>query len=139
MISACESVFELSDRLTECIDNYFAAAKDRSDTSLTVAMIKEYLDSHFTDDELSIKDISEHIFLSASYACTLFKNETGKTLNQYITEYRIDKAKELLLDPRNRIGDISRNVGYSDSNYFGKTFKKQVGMTPSEYRDSNTK
>jgi len=139
MISACESVYELDDKLKERIDDYLAAAKDRTDTSSTVAMIKEYIAGNFTNDMLSIKDISEHVFLSTSYVCTLFKNETGKTLNQYITDFRIEKAKELLLDPRNRIGDISKDVGYSDGNYFGKTFKKQVGMTPSEYRDSNVR
>ena len=137
MISACESVYELDEKLRERVDDYLAAAKERTDTGSTVAMIKEYIAGNFSDDTLSIKDISEHVFLSTSYVCTLFKNETGKTLNQYITDYRIEKAKELLLDPRNRIGDISKDVGYSDGNYFGKTFKKQVGLTPSEYRDSN--
>ncbi|MBQ6968349.1 MAG: helix-turn-helix transcriptional regulator, partial [Lachnospiraceae bacterium] len=56
------------------------------------------------------------------------------TLNQYITLYRMDKAKELLSDPKNKIADISAKVGYSDGNYFGKSFKKTVGMTPGEYR-----
>jgi len=137
MISACESIFELDEKLRERIDIYLTAAKERTDTGSTVAMIKEYIAGNFSDDMLSIKDISEHVFLSTSYVCTLFKNETGKTLNQYITDYRIERAKELLLDPRNRIGDISRDVGYSDGNYFGKTFKKQVGVTPSEYREFN--
>ena len=98
-------------------------------------MIKEYIANSYTNELLSIKDISEHVLFSTSYVCTLFKNETGQTLNQYITDYRIEKAKELLLDHRNRIGDISKEVGYADSNYFGKIFKKQVGMTPSEFRE----
>ncbi len=72
--------------------------------------------------------------LSSTYICTLFKNETGVTLNQYITLFRMDKAKELLSDPKNKIADISAKVGYSDGNYFGKSFKKAVGMTPGEYR-----
>jgi len=139
MISGCESIFELDEKLRERVDAYLTAIKQRTDTGSTVAMIKEYIESNFSNDMLSIKDISEHVFLSTSYVCTLFKNETGRTLNQYITDFRIEKAKELLLDPRNRIGDISKDVGYSDGNYFGKTFKKQVGMTPSEYRESNVK
>ncbi len=77
---------------------------------------------------LSVKDISSHVFLSASYVCTFFKNETGKTLNQYLTEYRMEKAKQLLADPRFRIADISSKVGYNDGNYFGKSFKKYTGF-----------
>ncbi|MDD3659301.1 MAG: helix-turn-helix transcriptional regulator, partial [Lachnospiraceae bacterium] len=73
--------------------------------------------------------------LSSSYVCTLFKSETGQTLNQYLTDYRIEKAKKLLQDPRYKITDISEKVGYTDGNYFGKTFKRTVGLSPSEYRE----
>ena len=75
------------------------------------------------------------MYFSSSYVCTLFKNETGKTLNQYLTEFRMEKAKSLLKDSRYKINDISSKVGYSDGNYFGKTFKKFVGLSPSEYRE----
>jgi two-component system response regulator YesN len=84
---------------------------------------------------LSIKDISDHVFLSSSYVCTVFKNETGKTLNQYLTEFRIERAKKLLMDSRYKITDISTKVGYNDGNYFGKSFKKIVGLSPSEFRE----
>lgn len=79
------------------------------------------------------------MFLSSSYLCTLFKNETGLTLNQYLTDFRIEKAKKLLTDPRYKIAEISAKVGYSDGNYFGKTFKKMVGVSPSEYREQKIK
>ena len=87
------------------------------------------------DESLSVKDISEHVFLSASYVCTFFKSETGQTLTQYLTEYRMEKAKHLLTDSRYKITDISSRVGYSDGNYFGKSFKKYTGFSPSEYRE----
>ncbi len=45
------------------------------------------------NETLSVKDISDHVFLSTSYVCTFFKNETGQTLNQYLTEYRMEKAE----------------------------------------------
>ena len=137
MVSSCESIYELDDKLRARVDDFLSMSTKRTESSTTVAMIKEYIANSYSDDMLSIKDISEHVLLSTSYVCTLFKNETGRTLNQYITDYRIEKAKELLLDPRNRIGDISKDVGYADGNYFGKTFKKQVGLTPSEFREKN--
>ena len=64
--------------------------------------------------------------------------QTGQTLNQYLTEYRMEKAKQLLKDARFKISDISSRVGYSDGNYFGKSFKKYSGFSPSEYRERNT-
>lgn len=134
-ISECESIYELQDFLKRKTDGFFSQIKNRSENSSTVYLIKEFIAAHYQDETLSIKDISEHVFLSSSYICTLFKNETGQTLNQYLTDFRIDKAKKLLTDPRYKITDISARVGYSDGNYFGKTFKKLVGMSPSEYRE----
>ncbi len=134
-ISGCESVYELHALLKNRIAMFFPLVQNHAETHSAVYLIKEFIAGHYQDESLSIKDISEHVFLSSSYICTLFKNETGMTLNQYLTEYRIEKAKELLIDPRYKITDISSKVGYSDGNYFGKTFKKQVGMSPSEYRE----
>ena len=84
---------------------------------------------------LSVKTISDHVHRSTSYVCTIFKAETDQTLNQFITEYRIEKAKRLLEDPCSKISDISSKVGYTDGNYFSKSFKKYVGLSPSEYRE----
>ena len=134
-ISECESIYELQDLLKKKNEDFFSQLQNRSENHSTVYLIKEFIAGHYQDETLSIKDISEHVFLSSSYICTLFKSETGQTLNQYLTDFRIDKAKNLLIDPRYKITDISTRVGYSDGNYFGKTFKKLVGMSPSEYRE----
>lgn len=93
-------------------------------------MIKDYISRNYMNDTLSVKDISSHVYLSASYVCTFFKSETGQTLNQYLTEYRMEKAKQLLSDPRYKISEISSKVGYTDGNYFGKSFKKYSGFLP---------
>lgn len=138
-ISRCVSIYALHSLLSNRIDQFFILAQNNSEAHSTIYMIKEYIASHYENEKLSIKDISEHVFLSSSYVCTLFKTETGTTLNQYITDYRIEKAKRLLSDPRNKIAEISSQVGYSDGNYFGKTFKKMVGLSPSEYREKENK
>ncbi len=94
---------------------------------------------------ISIRIMRFHLFLfriSANmyacllpYVCTLFKNETGQTLNQYLTDYRIKMSKQFLSDPLYKITDISAKVGYSDGNYYSKAFRKIVGLSPSEYRE----
>ena len=80
-----------------------------------------------------------YFFLLRMYAHSLkaIVMSGGQTLNQYITEYRMEKAKQLLKDARFKITDISSRVGYSDGNYFGKSFKKYSGLSPSEYRERN--
>lgn len=126
---------ELHQALEQKISAYFEENAQEREENSTVFLIKDYISRHYQSENLSVKEISEHVYLSASYVCTLFKSETNQTLNQYITEYRIEKAKKLMQDPRNKISDISSKVGYSDGNYFGKSFKKMVGLSPSEYRD----
>lgn len=101
----------------------------------TIFMIKDYIAKNYGSDLLSIKEISDHVKLSASYVCTYFKTQTGQTLNQYLTEYRMEKAMRLLEDVRYQIADISAKVGYSNGNYFSKSFKKFTGLTPSKYRE----
>lgn len=66
----------------------------------------------------------------------LFKKQTGKSIVNYITEYRIEKAKELLDSPDIPIGIVASKVGYGNYSYFSKLFKDVTGYTPNEYRKS---
>lgn len=134
-VSSCESVYELQELLKEKMELFFSSAKSKTENNMTIYLIKQFIAVRYPDETLSVKDISDHVKLSSSYVCTLFKNDTGMTLNQYLTEFRIERAKRLLEDPRYKIVDISAKVGYSDGNYFGKTFKRLCGMSPSEYRE----
>lgn len=126
---------ELHESLREKTAQYFEDARNSQPENSTIFMIKDYISRNYMNDALSVKDISSHVYLSTSYVCTFFKSETGQTLNQYLTEYRMEKAKQLLADPRYKISEISSKVGYTDGNYFGKSFKKYSGFSPSEYRE----
>ena len=114
---------------------YFRDLKNSSPENAVIYMIREFIGANYQNPSLPVKSISEHANMSASYTCTFFKNETGLTLNQYITEFRMKKATQLLADPRSRISDISSQVGYNDGNYFSKSFRKYTGVSPSEYRE----
>ena len=135
-LNRCFSYPELHDMLKRTIDAFLNDVENYVPVNSSVYLIKEYISRHYNNPMLSTKEISQYASLSASYACTVFKNETGQTLNQYLTEFRLERAKELLADPRNNISDIAASVGYNDSNYFGKAFKKYSGQSPSEYRES---
>ena len=71
---------------------------------------------------------------SDAYFCKIFKQCFGKGFIVYLSEYRVEKAKELLSDVAINIKNVSQEVGYRDSNYFAKVFKRIVGETPTEYR-----
>lgn len=130
---------DLHQSLIDALADFWRDLNSTEPENSSVYLIKSYIRRHYGNPMLSTKEISEYASLSASYACTLFKNETGQTLNQYLTEYRLKKAQELLDDPRNTVYSVSAMVGYNDSNYFSKAFKKYTGISPSVYRERRIK
>ena len=134
-LERAHTLFELHDMLREKTKEYFDSISAYKPENPTIFAIKEYISKNYMDSMLSVKTISDHVHRSTSYVCTVFKTETDETLNQYITEFRIEKAKSMLEDPCSKINDISFKVGYTDGNYFSKSFKKYVGLSPTEYRE----
>ena len=104
--------------------------------SSAVQTVLDHMDCHFNDHNISIQQLADLVYLSPTYLSGIFKKQVGKTIGQYLTELRVEKAKGYLGDPQYRLYQIAEMVGYEDANYFGKIFKKQTGMLPSEYRES---
>ena len=136
MVENADSLDILHGELVNCTEEYFEGLSTRDSGSNMVFSIKEFIRHNFQNESLSIKSVSDHVNRSAPYVCTVFKAETGLTLNQYITGYRIERAQEMLSDPRYKITDVAARVGYTDVNYFGKIFKKITNVSPSEFRGS---
>jgi len=90
---------------------------------------------HNYDQNISLEDVARVINLSKQYVCSIFKKETGQNLSTYINQIRIDKAKQLLLNPSNSNKDIYALVGYSNQQYFSRVFKKMTGMTTTEFKE----
>lgn len=99
-----------------------------------ISIIIKYINDNYNDIDLSLSKISENIHFTSAYICTIFKEHTGKTINNYITEYRLEKSMEFLKNKNIKINNIANKVGYTDGNYFTKIFKRKTGLTPSEYR-----
>ncbi len=102
--------------------------------SSIVYKITEYINANYAN-KISLDDIAKEVYLSRSYISTVFKEEMGITLTEYIRDVRIEKSKLLLLDNKIRIVDISGLCGFDDQSYFTKVFHKSVGVTPKKYRD----
>lgn len=95
--------------------------------------VKKYVFTHF-DGDLSLTEIGDAVHLHPAYLSKVFKDATGKNLSSYITDIRMEKAAELLVQTSLHVRDIMEMVGYQKSQYFGRLFREKYGMTPKEYR-----
>lgn len=97
--------------------------------------IMKFIHEHYADERLSVGEIGDRMEMTSSHLIAVFKESTGTTIKQYLMEYRVEKAKELLTSDRLKIFDVASQVGYKDGEYFAKIFRKFTGLTPSAYRE----
>lgn len=127
---------EIEEYMQEKLSLFFAHTDDGYARYPLAYQIRLYLNEHFHNPELSLLLLTKHFSVSESYACIVFKKAFDQTINQYIINLRITKAKEYLLYSNKKIKEISELVGYPDCNYFIRLFKKNTGVTPADYRQS---
>lgn len=99
----------------------------------------EYIQEHYADQDLSLNSICSYLGISISYFSTIFKEATGETFMEYLIRTRMEKAKELLENTTLKNYEIAERVGFADPHYFGISFKKITGMTPTVYARENRK
>ena len=104
---------------------------DQSNSAVKKAMV--YIQENYSKD-ISLDDVSGQVNISPYYFSKIFKDETGENFIEYLTRVRIERAKELLVDANISVKEAGIQSGYSDPNYFSRIFKKQMDMTPSEYK-----
>ncbi|HTP59437.1 MAG TPA: AraC family transcriptional regulator, partial [Spirochaetia bacterium] len=92
-----------------------------------------YIEENFGRD-LPLEEVAKSVGLSPSYFSSCFKKETGRNVVEYITEYRVEKAIEMLCSTNLNTSEVAYQVGFNDPKYFARIFKKSVGVTPSLYR-----
>lgn len=96
--------------------------------------VMRYIEKNYADEELSLNLLASHVNFSPNHLSMIFGQQTGKTFIKYLTDFRMNKAKELLRCTGKRSSVISMEVGYKDPHYFSYLFKKTQGMTPTQYR-----
>jgi two-component system response regulator YesN len=96
--------------------------------------VRAVLEREYAED-LGLDQLAARVYLSPSYLSHLFKKETGISLIKYLTNYRVEKAKELLCGTNMKIAQISKEVGYRNYSYFCSLFKNYTGMTPAQLRE----
>ena len=100
-----------------------------------IEIAKDQIRKTYMSDEISLNTIAAEVGMSPSYFSSIFSKEMGKTFVEYLTEIRMDRAKELLMCSSMKTSEIGYEVGYKDPHYFSALFRKTQGMTPTQYRE----
>jgi len=124
----CIWVVKVLDRFTESV------YENRNIKNVNIIRkAREFIRTNYKK-KMKLEDISKAVYLSPYYLSHIFKKETGYTLFQYLTNVRIEEAKQLLENKHWNTTRIAFEVGYSDQSYFCKVFRKSEGIPPSDYR-----
>ena len=116
-------------------DAIYIADRKETQSESAVEKAKKYMEENFSKD-ISLEDVSMKVDISSYYFSKLFKEETGRNFIEYLTELRMEEAKRLLKETDMSMKEICGMVGYSDPNYFSRSFKKYTGVTPTEAREN---
>lgn len=137
MLMRCEylgdSVPRLQELLMQCHQAYIAYVQSK-DSKQTIHGIRAFIEENYMNSELSLNLISDKFKLNSKYISQLFKEQLGINFADFVMELRIEQAKQLLLVTECSINEIATQVGYEIPLSFGRAFKKQVGVSPSDYR-----
>jgi len=117
------------------IMNHIAADRQYTYKNL-VEMAKDYTKGHYHEGDITINKVCSHLHISAGYFSSIFKKETKMTFVNYLNHIRMEAAMELLRTTDMKALEIAEKVGYADANYFSFSFRKNVGVSPKEYRNS---
>ncbi len=128
-----ESVREwFTEKMMSACRNVVKKREERSGDIIRTA--RKYIEDHF-DKDISLDDVSRVVNISPYYFSKVFKEESGLNFIEYLTNIRIEHAKKLLENSSLSIKEICVSCGYTDPNYFSRSFKKNVGVTPTEYKE----
>ncbi len=125
---ACKVVQKHTDRIFEILSEMNTSSSERQ-----ARLAIDYIQKNYMDPTLSLNSICSYLNISTSYFSTIFKDETGETFTEVLIRTRMEKARELLEKTTMKNYEIAEKVGFSDPHYFGISFKKMTGCTPTEY------
>lgn len=101
---------------------------------MIIKEMKNYLDDNFSQ-QITLYDVANYLHMNYSYLSAYISQNTGKHFSEHLNDTRIRHAKQMLANTSYSISYISETIGYTDQSYFGKIFKKAVGITPLQYRN----
>ena len=127
--------YQMREKMKQYLERMLAFFEEQNQNPnyYAVYQVKTYLQEHCSESA-DIEKLAAEVGLSPNYLRSLFKEATGKTILEYNTEMRLQRAAELLKNKKNKVREVSLAVGYENVSYFGVVFQKRFGVTPNEYR-----
>ena len=104
----------------------------------TVSAMKRYIRKHYAEN-ITLSEIASTLYMSPKYLSDLFRLECGVSFMDYLTRVRVEKAKQLLQDPRYKVYEVGEMVGYQTPAYFNTVFKRETGLTPKQFQNQPEK
>lgn len=136
LLDQAATVAELHAFVEKSMEAVLAQDRGEENPNRLIGRVIELLHKNYQNKDFCIKMLADQVYLTPAYLSGLFKRKTGCTINQYITNLRIEHAKALLQDPSLKLYQVAGLVGYEDPAYFAKIFKTQTGLTPTEYKEN---
>lgn len=121
----------VSDTIGTALEKFNQEIENQNTKPVRIAV--KYIEEHY-QETIKMEDIASLIGLNPSYFSNVFKKTTRSNFTDYLINFRMEKAKELLRISSLSIQEIAQETGYTDTRYFSKLFKKAVGIKPTEYR-----
>lgn len=115
------------------MSNQIAVNQDNSEPPV-ISRAKEFIKQHYSE-ELSLGQVAKAVNVSTFYFCKMFKKVTGLNFTDYVSRVRVERAKNLLLNPNLRVSEIAYEVGFQSLTHFNRVFKKILGQSPTLYRN----
>ncbi len=133
------NIRQIQDEIESLINQNLHGKNEIQHTNDYGQHIQLYIHENISNPSLDIQKIADHLLLSSSYICTVFKQNHDMTINQYLTKERMKLAKEILLTESVRIKDLAYRCGYRDPKYFSRKFNEYYGTSPKEYKERYSK
>lgn len=141
-VLSASDIFAIEEKIIGTIER-LEGRKDEQEKKLVgsdkaVDEVVRIIRAEYTKTNLSVEYLASRVFLSPNYLSVLFRDSVGVSINSFLMDYRLDKAKKLLTSSNIKINEIAGMVGYSSSSYFVTVFKKHCGITPAKFREDNS-
>lgn len=135
-LNTAETIQEIFTAVKKMINGFASFVNNQRgklQKSITEEAIK-YVEENFKKEDLSLKDVSSCVHINPTYFSMVFKKEKGVNFSEFLLEYRMNKAMEIIRNSDKKVYEVGEAVGYVNSQYFSVCFKKFTGMSPLEYR-----
>jgi len=131
------SIIEINVVASSILELYLEEIRNHSKLKnrITIEGLKGFIINNYQKN-LTLEEIADSVYLSPFYVSHIFKESQNMTVMEYMTKVKLDEAKKMLHNPRFKIEEIATNLGYNDGSYFSKVFRRNEGMTPTQFRNS---